>query len=199
MNFGDFQSLDLDAPLDRGKLLAIIPVEPVLKGMFFQNLRDRCVRAGFVPRNALPSYVAFRDYRIRDYAELMLDTAAGCFPKLTLRRALYEVGHSQFDVFAKSLTGRVMLAGLLGGSPARMARVVSKIYQAIHSHARVEVLDSSDEHMVLRYTDLWCFLDCNEVGTMIGAVEAFGYRGTVKIATRGAAAADVWIRWSKTP
>jgi uncharacterized protein (TIGR02265 family) len=195
MDMRPFVDINLNAPFDRGALLAVIPAEPMLKGMFFQNLRDRCVKAGVVPVGALPSYVAFRDYSIRQYAELMVNTAVGCFPHLSVRRALYEIGRNQFDVFATSMVGKVMLAGFFAGSPARMAKVVAKIYQVVHSHARVEVLESSAEHIVLRYTDLWCFLDCNEVGTLIGAVEAFGYQGEAKISVRGPASADVMVRW----
>lgn len=192
-----FAPLALDQSFAVETTLAAIPREPMLKGMFSQGLLDRARAAGATLASAAPSYSSFKDYPIAPYARLLVEAATVLFPQHAIKRALYEVGRTQFQVFSSSLLGKVMLAGLLGNSPLTLARASSRIYERVHSHARVRLVEAGEFECILKYSDMWCFLDSNEVGTLVGGVEACGFQCTVEVANLTPSSGDVRVRWSK--
>lgn len=192
-----FLPLNLDQTFPVEDALAAIPSAPMLKGMFSQGLVDRARAVGQTLASAAPSYSAFKDYPIAPYARLLVEAATALFPQHALKRALYEVGRTQFQVFSSSLLGKVMLAGMLGNSPLTLARATSRIYERVHSHARVRLVETGKSECILRYSDMWCFLDSNEVGTIVGGVEACGFDCTVEVENLTPSSGDVRVRWSK--
>jgi uncharacterized protein (TIGR02265 family) len=93
-----------------------IPGSYLVKGMFFARLVEQLgadwslvegqlLRA---PRDG--RYVAFKDYPQADYMRLSVALARKVHPRQSLREAVRRVARKDFDVFAASTFGKVVLA-----------------------------------------------------------------------------------------
>src|SRR5690606_14131331 len=100
-------------------VLATIPPNATIKGMFVQGLLDCLPReqrlAAFAHKPELVRRrVGFTDQFLTEFVEVAVGVAAALFPRDPFGLGLRQLGAVSYDTFLKSLTGRVVF-GVLGG------------------------------------------------------------------------------------
>ncbi|MGH7330110.1 MAG: DUF2378 family protein, partial [Polyangiaceae bacterium] len=112
------QSLQND--FDAEERFAKFPAGFTLKGLFFPRLVLMLGEEWNELESTLQApprfgkYFAFSDYPQVDYSRLTYAVSKKCFPRLPLREAARRVARRDFQVFADSRVGGVMLS-MLGG------------------------------------------------------------------------------------
>src|SRR5262245_47380584 len=93
-----FRNPDWRAPLDVGGYFEGVPAKGSVKGRFFRALvGDPGDPAR--PRVGQERYLAFRDYPMREYLELLLETARVRYPGIPHREALRRIGSGAYTLF----------------------------------------------------------------------------------------------------
>jgi hypothetical protein len=72
------------------------------------------------------------------------------------------------------------------------------IDKAIGRHG-VSTLDSGPDWAVVRLDKVFYFVDSHHVGSFEGILRFAGVKGTVRIASRGSASADLLLAWDASP
>jgi len=182
-----------DAPLDAERALSLLPADAKISGMFFVALV-----AGARTRNlALPSarerYVPFNFYPVAELARLLVEAAERFFPGRTLRQALRSLGKAAPDAFLSSTLGKVTL-GSTDGVHAAVA-AMANAYELNLRPSRVSMHDAGATWAIVRLDKVIYFLDSHHVGTFEGILRFAGVKGSVQIANRGLASADLLLTW----
>ncbi len=182
-----------EAPLDTERALAIIPADAKISGMFFTYLVAAAKAQNFVLTTAKERYLTFNFYPVADLARLVLEAVPLLFPGKPLRYALRTLGRRAPDAFLSSTLGKVTL-GSTEGVQAAVAAIASA-YELNLRPSRVQILDKGPNWAVVRLEKVFYFLDSHHVGTFEGILRFTGVSGTVRIASRGAASADLLMTW----
>lgn len=109
-------STELTGTLDVEGIARGIPRSYVVKGMFFSGLVSALgeefnrVAAMLVAPPRLGRYVPFSDYPQSDYLRVSARVAQKTYPQLSIREALRRLGRRDYDVFAASTFGKVILS-----------------------------------------------------------------------------------------
>ncbi len=166
-------------PLFESRLIANTPPEATIRGMFPQRVLDVVGAAG----KTLPGfgpYTGFRSYPVREFMTLLAAGARVAHPLLPVRGALRRLGYDCYAAFLDSMLGKVML-GALGGNIQAMVDASSKAYPATQSHGRMTLAERGDRSCVLRFTQLYQYWDCFEVGVVEAAVKSCGLQSEVLV------------------
>jgi uncharacterized protein (TIGR02265 family) len=184
--------LRVEVPL-RGELDELAAVEAVpedflLKGMFFKRLTEGLGPAFGALKPQLESpprggYLNFKDYPQRDYTRLHFALAKKRYPKLSSREAVRRIAREDFDVFAQSVLGKVIVALVRDARTA--LHKVPEVYQRVApGDWNVAVSDVDDATVGLEFHGLpgvWEY----QVGQLEGIARAFGAPGHVQVEQRG--------------
>lgn len=106
----------LEGSLNVAALIATVPANFTIKGMFFKRFVERLGADFAAIARELESpppdgkYIAFKAYSQRDYTRLAMATARKTFPTLPLREAMRRLGRDDMTTFADSVIGKVVLA-----------------------------------------------------------------------------------------
>jgi uncharacterized protein (TIGR02265 family) len=177
------------AALDVGPYLATIPANATVKGMFVEALAAR------LPNRPRPRYVAFKDYPLGEYMQLLVDGAKALHPKATLREGLRRIGQDVYPVFVQSTVGRVLL-GVLGDDVAAILRTASRAYRVSLSIGSVRTTEVSEGRAIVALEDMYAFPDCYQVGVFEGAIMAVGKRPRVRIRKATRTSAELLCEWT---
>jgi uncharacterized protein (TIGR02265 family) len=187
-----FVEPDFSAPIDVQAQKALVPPGGTVKGMHLAALVDRCAEAGHPYEKR--DYIAFYDYPGEELLDLLVESAARCFPVSLPREGLRRLGHLAYPALARSPIGRVVF-GLVGSDPTSLVKLVSKGYAISNSSGTARVLDTTDEHAVLRLEGMYSFIDSWHVGIIEGAAKTFGRDPKLLIKVRSPTAADFLVHW----
>jgi uncharacterized protein (TIGR02265 family) len=162
-----------------------IPPSFVLKGMFFARLVERAgpgwhtvqPRLDHAPRGG--RYVAFKNYPQSDYERLTAFVAKKLHRQVGLREAIRRLGRDDFDVFASSTLGRVLLA-VVGDARTALLKV-PYVYSKVAPGdwcVRAEELEPATVRVeFLPNYGSWEY----QVGQLEGIVIAFGRTPTLRV------------------
>jgi uncharacterized protein (TIGR02265 family) len=175
----------LDGNYDSEQRAREIPPSFLLKGMFFTRLVERLGPGwdAIAPRLSKPPrggrYVAFADYPQADYERLSAEVAQKLHPAQGLREAVRRLARDDFDVFAASTLGRVMLAVV--GDAASALLKIPFVYSKVAPgdwQVRAEAIDGATVRLdfVPSY-GTWEY----QVGQLEGIVVAFGGSPSVTV------------------
>ena len=125
----------LHGDIDIAAEAAAVPPDYLAKGMFFSRLREKLggefgrVAGELSAPPKFGRYLAFNDYPQRDYLLLSGHAARKCYPGLSLCEAMRRLAREDFNVFAGSTVGKVMLSVV---SDARRALLlVPSVYSKV--------------------------------------------------------------------
>ncbi|MGE0784679.1 MAG: DUF2378 family protein [Sandaracinaceae bacterium] len=167
-----------DAEIDIAERLAIIPPHVTTKGLFFSALADQIEAAG---RPRPPGrWVAFSNYPVTPYVELLVDCARARFPDLPLGRALRAVGHTAYPTFVKTTVGKVIFA-FAGKDPKAALRLAPRAYATVGAGTSRVTLEEGEGVDVLHMHDVYSFAEYHEVGVIEGGIREFGGEVDVKV------------------
>lgn len=182
-----------ESPLDVERALAVIPADAKISGMFFAYLVAAAKAQNIVLPSARDRYLAFNFYPVTDLALLVLEAIPLLFPGRSLRHALRTLGRRGPDALLSSTLGRVTL-GSAEGVHAAVAAIASA-YELNLRPSHVAILDTAQSWMVVRLEKIFYFLDSHHVGAFEGVLRFAGTHGTVRLASRGPASADLLLSW----
>ncbi len=169
--------LALAGSFDVDEAVATVPASYRVKGMFFsrhvQRLGDEF--SSLLPYLVEPPdggrFMTFRDYPQRDYVRVYAAVAQKLHPRLGLNESARRIAREDFDAFAESIFGRVVVA-LAGDARAALHRLPS-VYERVAPGAwQVSTEDIDDRTVRVRFEGLygpWCY----SVGQLEGIVMAF--------------------------
>lgn len=169
-----------------------------LKGMFFQRIVEIARQAGVRVEQVLgsplgpPRYQPFFDYPVADYFRLVAATARALHPSAPISEAIRRTGGADFERFAESAVGRVMLA--FGGSArATLARSGTMYGAVLKGSSKVES-EATAEGVRIRYRDYPGLAEVYPIGTIEGCCRYFRAEYVIDIDVISARDADYYVR-----
>jgi uncharacterized protein (TIGR02265 family) len=162
-----------------------IPTSFVLKGMFFARLVERAGASWDEFQRSLEKppkrgrYVAFYDYPQADYERLAAHVARKMHPKVGLREATRRLARDDFDVFAASTLGRVMLA-VIRDARSALLRVPFVYSKVAPGEWQVRASDLDERTVRIDFVPNYGTWEY-QVGQLEGIVLAMGGRPTLRV------------------
>lgn len=179
----------LEGDLDIEETIESVPEAYRLRGMFFKGLVDRLEnewpelqkRLLEPPRDG--RYLNFRDYPQRDYTRLHFAAAMKTYPTVGNRESMRRLSRSDFDVFAKSVLGRVIVAMIHDAKSALLK--VPMVYEKVAPGDWTITAEELDARTVrLEFSGLdgaWEY----QLGQLEGISTAFGAHPRIRAEVRG--------------
>jgi uncharacterized protein (TIGR02265 family) len=181
------------APLDTASAIQALPVSTTLSGMFFDAVATAARRANVTLASALPRYLSFRFYPLRDFARLLVEAAPALYPDEPMRQALRKMGRAAPYNLLSSTVGKVVF-GPAEGVHAILG-TISQTYPINLRPSAAEVTEHGERFAVVRLSDVHYFLDCHHVGILEGTLQYAGVRGSVRVRPMGPGAMEYLCTW----
>lgn len=182
------------SPHDFDQWIADTPAHHTVKGMFIQSLIKAQERAGHKANSAV-RYVGFKDYPLREFMRMMLDSSQVMFPKLSLGEALRMQGRLVFPTLPESMIGKVIFS-VAGRDYPSALNLVTKAYEVSLSPGRAELVELGKKRAVVALHDVWNFAPYFQVGVQEGAMAYFNITGTVEAQMHTRARIDLILKWT---
>jgi uncharacterized protein (TIGR02265 family) len=171
------------------------PHANTVKGMYVTGIGQALNARGV-------SYVAparihpFKDYPLREYMELLLDSAVTLYPDVPVHVGLYRLGQLAIPTFGSSIVGRVIM-GTVGQSWELALKCVTRGYEVSLKPGKAVVAELKQGTALLELRDIWNFGDSYQVGVVHGLLTCCGLSGkiTPRVISRGDV--DLRIEWQK--
>ncbi len=187
---GEFLEPEWAGPLDLQERLAAAPADAMIKGMYFEQVRETMgERAEVVDPGG--HYGSFRDYPMERWLRFVHDAAVLAFPDFPPKRAVFELARPTFERFKASLLGRVLFT-VTSFEDSLLA--MSKAYRRTSEVARCEVVTLEASHAVLELRGCWDFPHWH-VGLFHGGMQTFGKHGRVAMRTHSLSDFDLVLEW----
>jgi uncharacterized protein (TIGR02265 family) len=188
----NFQPIDLSSPLNTEELLAAVPEDLTVKGIFFRSaLKQAAARTGATPLRK--KYLAFSEYPVSELIEVLVACAKIVHPDQHPREALRRLGQQVFPVIKDSTPGRFLFS-ITGNSIRSAFRVVGRAYSLLSkSEANLSVIE--DNLAIVEIRNAWTFPDCYHVGVFEGAVNSFGAECQITVQNLSLSDVDLMITW----
>jgi uncharacterized protein (TIGR02265 family) len=188
-----FAEPDWYAPIDFSKRLAAIPASARVRGMFLQLLMQS-LSSQVVAQLPDRHYVAFKNYPMREYVELLALSCAQGQSRLTAAARVRKLGRAVYPNYANTITGTAIFA-VAGRNFRRVIELCPAAYRIACEGCEVTVRSISDEHAVIELRNLWNLPDLHQVGIFEGAMQVCGAQGVIRVQTLGFGDADFDIGW----
>jgi uncharacterized protein (TIGR02265 family) len=186
---------DWNAPLDVEEVLARIPPDAVVRGLFFQELARQCEARGKPPPPSMPPrLVPFGNYPLHAYCSSVIETARAIEPDVPLREGVRRVGRAAYPALAQSMIGRVVF-GVLGNDYLAIIRLCAKAYSMSLNIGRAETLESGPGRAVVRLDDMFNLFDSFQVGVFEGSLESCNKQGTVAVWRETPISGEFLVTW----
>jgi uncharacterized protein (TIGR02265 family) len=164
-----------------------------IRGMFLREVLRLEPR---VP-SPRPNYVAFSLYPVREYMQLLLDTARIKYPDKTPANALLELGLGVYSLFARSMSG-IAIFSVAGSNFSRICELSSKAYSITLKPGDARLAESQPGYALVQLRDVWPFPESFHCGVWLGAMQACNVRGTIEVSRIGPSDVDFGIKWQKS-
>lgn len=189
-----FQEPPWQEPLDTALTLQSIPASATIAGMYPNAIAEGAKQLGKVVPLLRERYLPFGFYPLREYVELLLQACEVLYPKRPLRFALRSTGRAAPAALLKSTMGRVVFGSVNG--PREVMHSLIKTYPINLRPCHAEILESSDQHVLVHLRDIHFFLDCHHVGVLEGALRHAKVTGKVLISSLSATEAHLRCTWA---
>lgn len=185
------------APLAADRLIAAIPEQAKIAGMFYLALAEGSRRRGIPLPFPKERYLQFSFYPLADFARLLVQAAQSFFPNLSLRQGLRALGAGGPRAFAASTLGKVTLGSAPDVHAALLA--IAKTYEINTPPSRCNVVDSGAQQLIVSLHDVYHFLDSHHIGVFEATLAHAGAKGSVRIASKSETQASLLIEWTPRP
>jgi len=183
---------DFSGELQLAERVRGLPRRAHVKGMFLKGIVDRADAVGV--RLDCPRYIAFKDYPVSEYLELLAKAAALVHPDVTPLDGLRRLGHTVYPTFISSTIGRVTMA--VAGRDMRAAvSLAPRAYTIAGNTARIEILSLTKRSARLAFRNVWDWPGAYQVGIMEGAFDAYDVEGEVLVKIHSLCDAELYLEW----
>jgi uncharacterized protein (TIGR02265 family) len=154
------------------------PSDATVKGMYVDSFLQSIVRKG-LERPTDRRFVSFKDYPLREFQELLLQTTAALYPTIAPREGLRLIGRLAYPTLAESTVGRILFA-IAGRDWHAALPLARRAYEISLKPGRAELKDVTETSALMCLRDVWNFADSYQVGVFEGAMECYLINGTVR-------------------
>lgn len=169
------------------------PEKNTVKGMYVGGIWEALDSRGVT--TPMPRIQKFKDYPLRDYMELLLDSALTLFPTHSPKDGLRALGRLAIPTFASSIVGGVIMSSV-GSSWSMALKCVSKGYEVSLKPGKATPVNTGPNTAVLELRDVWNFGDSYQAGVVEGLMEWCDIRGTVTAQVLSPSSCDLHIQWA---
>jgi len=170
------------------------PKDHTVKGMYVAGIHDT-LKTHHVTYN-LTTVQAFKDYPLREYMELLLDSALTLYPRQTPSDGLRALGRLAIPTFARSIVGGVLM-GTVGRSWELALKCVAKGYEVSLRPGKCLVTAMSPGRAVLQLRSVWNFGTSYQVGVIEGLMEWCQISGLVSPTALSPCNVDLKLEWEE--
>ena len=169
-NFSVRAGYPLENDFNAEERFALFPKEFTIKGLFFPRLVLMLGDGWPALQSTLQApprfgkYFPFSDYPQVDYSRLTYAVAKKCFPRLALREAARRVARRDFEVFAASSLGGVMMS-MLGGVDAALMKF-PQMMGIVLSGGGCKGTRLEERAIRLEWENFLGWVDCYSIGTV---------------------------------
>lgn len=167
-----------------------------LRGVFFLHVLSVCAERQVAVPAARTRYLAFREYPMLDYLDLLVEAAPKLHPERPLRGALRALGQTVYPMFVETALGRVMRA-FTGASYKNVVEAAPRAYATATSEASVDVEALSDHRAVVVMRNLPVFPESYLAGVWQGALPSCQSVGDVRVAMTSPLEARFELSWRR--
>jgi uncharacterized protein (TIGR02265 family) len=179
--------------LDCDAVLARIPDDAAISGMFTAPLLAEAKRLQVRLPSARDRYLPFQFYPLREHARLLVEASAAFYPERSIRRALRSLGRAAPKALLASTLGKVVFAGVSGMHEAVLA--LTNSYSINVRPSRGLVIESTGNRAIVRLQNVWYFLDSHHVGAYEGLLRHVRLDGRVLFRSLASDSAELLIEW----
>lgn len=180
-------------PLDLDARRRNLPSDGTVKGMFFRTILSAAKQRAHVELRDHP-YHAFRDYRLSDWIDLLVEAGAAMYPNVPAREGLRRLGQGMYPTFVDTTIGKIIFT-VAGGDLHRALALYPKIWAVISNHGTGAVRDISAGRCVIELRNVWDFPDSFQLGSLEGGMAFFGRRAEVRIEVLSDCDANYEVTW----
>ena len=197
----DTSTLEREPSPHRGELRQLLlsieatPATNTVKGMYVAGIVETLAGRDVKPREER-RYQAFKDYSLREYMKLCLDSALTLYPTRSPRQGLRSLGQLAIPTFAQSISGAVVM-GTVGRSWELALRCVSRGYQISLKPGQAIVAELGTDRALVQLRSIWNFGDSYQVGVIEGLMDWCGVVGEVVATALSSRDTDLNIRWEQ--
>jgi len=187
----------LKAPRELRELLEHIdqtPKDHIVKGMYVGGILDTLKTHKVSCK--LTTVQAFRDYPLRDYMELLLDSALTLYPRQGAADGLRTLGRLAIPTFASSIVGGVIM-GTVGRSWEFALKCVAKGYEVSLRPGKCMVSAVGPGHVTVQLRSVWNFGTSYQVGVIEGLMEWCQISGRVTPSALSRCDVDLKVEWEE--
>jgi uncharacterized protein (TIGR02265 family) len=185
------------APRELRELLEHIdqtPKDHIVKGMYVGGILDT-LKAHKVSR-PMTSVQAFKDYPLRDYMELLLDSALTLYPRQGAAEGLRNLGRLAIPTFANSIIGGVVM-GTVGRSWDLALKCVAKGYEVSLRPGKCLVSPLGPGHVIVQLRSVWNFGTSYQVGVIEGLMQWCHVSGRITPTALSRCNVDLKVEWEE--
>jgi uncharacterized protein (TIGR02265 family) len=175
------------------ELIESTPAKNTVKGMYVQGVLDALDSRG-VKRPPHDRIQPFKDYPLREYMEMLIDSAVTLYPSSTVAVGLRRLGQLAIPTFATSIVGRVIM-GTVGRSWELALKCVSRGYEVSLKPGKATVAEMTHSRALLQLRDIWNFGDSYQVGVVEGLMDWCGIDGKITTKVISRSSIDFEIEW----
>ena len=169
------------------------PSTHTVRGMYVGGIVQAIASMGFEPTKVERIH-AFKEYSVREYMELLLDSAISIYPGGGVHEGLRRLGGMAIPTFAKSMAGGVIMA-TAGRSWDLSLSLVSRGYELSLKPGKCTVVENANGRALIQLREVWNFCESYQIGVMEGLMQSCKLEGTVKPTLITPCDADLEIRW----
>lgn len=195
----EFRAPRRDLPLDLDVIIASLPIDASIKGMFALSTLERAKdrkraqeEAGLGAMRIQP----FSDVPYGPYLRLVFAIAEQVHPRLPRAEALRLFHHSYYETLSKSMVGRVMF-GVLGKETNRVLAMGPRGYEVSVRFAKVTAESEGSGHIRYNFVNYpAAIIESCDAGVVEGALAFCGETGgVVSVRIDGPLAGSIDARW----
>jgi uncharacterized protein (TIGR02265 family) len=188
-----FVECNFRGPLDLEARRRKLPSDGTVKGMFFRTILGAVKQSTGVELRPHP-YHAFRDYRLSDWVELIVEAGAVMYPALPPRAGLHSLGHHMAPTLVNTTIGKIILTAA-GDDLHRAFALYPKLWSVISNHATGHIRDITVGRCVIEQRGVWDFPDSFQVGSLKSGMAFLGCKADVRIEVLSDCDANYEVTW----
>jgi uncharacterized protein (TIGR02265 family) len=169
------------------------PETNTVKGMYVNGIIQALHNKG-VHYNPPERPQPFKDYPLRGYMELLLDSAVTLYPKTNVNDGLFRLGQLAIPTFAQSIVGKVFM-GTAGRSWELSLKYVSRGYEVSLKPGKATVAEIGNGMALVQLRDVYNFGESYQVGVIDGLMSSCGIVGKITPHVISACDVDMRIEW----
>jgi uncharacterized protein (TIGR02265 family) len=170
------------------------PASHIVKGMYVSGIMESLDARGV--KRPTTTIHKFKDYPLRGYMELLVDSAVTLYPKQSAKEGLRSLGRLAIPAFATSIVGSVIM-GTVGRSWELALKCVAKGYEVSLRPGKATVVGGTPGQAVVQLRQVWNFGSSYQVGVIEGLMQWCGIEGQVVAVSTSLANVDLNVSWDE--